>query len=154
MAHPYPAQPGLPPKPADGRTALAAAVLALLGGLLYLAGLVLDVVTLLRFPDDAGRAGVHAAVNAVLASLLLPGGVLLLRRRPAGRVGCIAGSSAALLATLTSMVLAATGLAVVDLGGPGDLAAGGLAALAVVVPPAVATLVLAAAAPTARWCGL
>jgi hypothetical protein len=143
-----------PSTSADGRTALAAAVLALLGGLLYLAGLVLDVVTLLRFPDDAGRAGVHAAVNAVLASLLLPGGVLLLRRRPAGRVSCIAGSSAALLATLTSMVLAATGLTVVDLGGPGDLAAGGLAALAVVVPPAVATLVLAAATPTARWCGL
>ncbi|MFI5591585.1 hypothetical protein ACIA5G_41500 [Amycolatopsis sp. NPDC051758] len=136
----------------EGRTALATAVLALLGGLLYLAGLVLDVVTLVRFPDDAGRAGVHAAVNAVLASTLLPGGVLLLRRQPAGRIGCIAGSAAALLATVTSLVLAATGLAFVDLGGPGDLAAGGLAALAVVLPPAVVTLVLAVSTPAARWC--
>lgn len=137
----------------EGRTALAAAVLALLGGLLYLAGLVLDVVTLVRFPADAGRALVHAVVNAVLVSALLPGGVLLLRRHPVGRIGCIAGSSTALLATLTSLVLSATGLAFVDLGGPGDLAAGGLAALGVVLPPAVVTLVLAVSGPVARWCG-
>jgi hypothetical protein len=142
------------PTAADGRTAIAAAVLALLGGLVYLAGFVLGVVSLVRFPDDAVRTGVRVAVNAVLVALLLPGGVLLLRRHPAGRIACVAGSSAALLATLTSMILAATGLALVDLGGPGDLAAGGPAALAVVLPPAVATLVLAAARPTARWCGI
>jgi hypothetical protein len=53
----------------------------------------LDVVTLARFPDDAGRAAVHAAVNLVLAAALLPGGVLLLRRDPLGRLGCIAGSA-------------------------------------------------------------
>ena len=135
----------------EGRTALAAAVLALLGGLLYLAGLVLDVVALARFPDDAGRVGVHAAVDVVLASTLLPGGVLLLRRQPAGRIGCIAGSSAALLATLTSAVLAAAGL---TFGGPGDLAMGGLTALALVAPPALATLLLAVSAPAARWCGI
>ncbi|GLY35053.1 hypothetical protein Amsp01_010770 [Amycolatopsis sp. NBRC 101858] len=135
----------------EDRTALAAAVLALLGGLLYLAGLVLDVVALARFPGDAGRVGVHTAVDAVLASTLLPGGVLLLRRQPIGRIGCIAGSSAALLATLTSAVLAACGL---TFEGPGDLAMGGLTALALVVPPAVATLLLAVSAPTARWCGI
>ncbi len=133
----------------EGRTALAAAVLALLGGLLYLAGLVLDVVALVRFPADAGRVGVHAAVNAVLALTLLPGGVLLVRRQPAGRIGCVAGSSAALLATLTSAVFAAAG---VTFGGPGDLAVGGLTALALVVPPALVTLLLAGSAPTARWC--
>jgi hypothetical protein len=138
----------------EGRTALAAAVLALLGGLLYLAGLVLDVVAFARFPGDAGRIGVHAAVDVVLASTLLPGGVLLLRRQPIGRIGCIAGSSAALLATLTSAVLAAAGLTFADLGGPGDLAMGGLTALALVVPPAVATLLLAVSAPAARWCGI
>ena len=135
----------------EGRTALAAAALALLGGLLYLAGLVLDVVALVRFPGDAGRVAVRAAVDAVLASTLLPGGVLLLRRQPAGRIGCIAGSSAALLATLTSAVLAVAGL---TFGGPGDLAMGGLTALALVVPPALATLLLAVAAPAARWCGI
>lgn len=134
----------------EGRTALAAVALALLGGLLYLVGLVLDLVALVRFPGDAGRVAVHAAVDAVLASTLLPGGVLLLRRQPAGRIGCIAGSSAALLATLTSTVLAAAGL---TFDGPGDLAMGGLTALALVVPPAVVTLLLAASAPTARWCG-
>jgi hypothetical protein len=134
----------------EGRTALAAASLALLGGLLYLAGLVLDVVALVRFPGDVGRVAVHAAVNAVLASTLVPGGVLLLRRQPVGRIGCIAGSSAALLATLTSAVLAAAGL---TFGGPGDLAMGGLTALALVAPPAAVTLLLAASAPTARWCG-
>ena len=53
---------------------------------------------------------------------------------------------------MTSLVLAATGLAFVDLGGPGDLAAGGLAALAVVLPPAVVTLVLAVSTPAERWC--
>ncbi|RSD13311.1 hypothetical protein [Amycolatopsis eburnea] len=137
----------------EGRTALAAAALSLLGGLLYTAGFVLDVVTLARFPADAARVGLHAAVDAVLASALLPGGILLLRRHPVGRIGCVAGSSAALLATLTSLILAATGLAVVDLGGPGDLAAGGLAALALVLPPSVATLALAASRPAARWVG-
>ncbi|MGW4519966.1 hypothetical protein [Amycolatopsis sp. NPDC004378] len=137
----------------EGRTAIAAAVLALLGGLLYLVGLVLDVVALVRFPEDAGRVGVHAAVDVVLASALVPGGVLLLRRQPAGRIGCIAGSTAALLATLTSTALAAAGLTFVDFGGPGDLAMGGLTALALVVPPALATLLLSVSAPTARWCG-
>lgn len=137
----------------DRRTALTAAALALLGGLVYLAGLVLDVVSLVRHPADAGRVGVHAAVDGVVATLLLPGGVLLLRRHPAGRLGCIAGSSAALLAALTSMVLAVTGLAVVGLGGPGDVAVGGPAAVAVVLPPAVATLLLAASRAAARWCG-
>jgi hypothetical protein len=134
----------------EGRTALAAAVLALLGGLLYLAGLVLDVVALVRFPADAGRVGIHAAVNAVLASTLLPGGVLLVRRQPAGRIGGVAGSTAALLATLTSAIFAAAG---VTFGGPGDLAMGGLTALALVAPPALVTLLLAVSAPTARWCG-
>ncbi|MGW5721810.1 hypothetical protein ACWEVP_36945 [Amycolatopsis sp. NPDC003865] len=133
----------------EGRTARAAALLALLGGVVYLAGLALDVVSLLRFPEDAGRVAIHAAVDAVLASALLPGGVLLLRRQDAGRIGCIAGSSAALLATVTSAALAAAG---VTFGGPGDLAMGGLTALALVVPPALVTLALAASAPAARWC--
>ena len=133
----------------EGRTALAAAVLALLGGAVYLLGLVLDVVSLLRFPADAGRVAIHAAVDLVLAAALLPGGFLLLRRQDAGRIGCVAGSSAALLATLTSAALAAAG---VTFGGPGDLAMGGLTALAVVVPPALVTLALAVSAPVARWC--
>lgn len=133
----------------EGRTALAASVLALLGGAVYLLGLVLDVVSLLRFPGDAGRVVIHAAVDLVLASALLPGGILLLRRQDAGRIGCVAGSSAALLATLTSAALAAAG---VTFGGPGDLAMGGLTALAVVAPPALATLALAVSAPVARWC--
>lgn len=134
----------------EGRTAIAAAVLALLGGLGYLAGLCLDAVALLQFPDDAGRVGIHAAVDLVLVATLLPGGVLLLRREPLGRIGCIAGSAAAVLATLTSAILAAAGLTFVD--GPGGLAAGGLTALAIVLPPAVVTLALAVSRPTARWC--
>jgi hypothetical protein len=138
----------------DARTARAAGVLALLGGLLYLAGLLLDVVTLVRFPDDAGRTALHAAVDLVLATALLPGGVLLLRHDPLGRLGCIAGSATAIVATLTSLLLSAAGLAYVDLGGPGDLAAGGVLALLVVLPPAAATLALAVSAPAARWCGL
>lgn len=108
---------------ATGRTARAAAALAVLGGLLYLAGLLLDVVALVRFPGDAPRTAVHAAVDLLLTAVLLPGGVLLMRHDPLGRLGCIAGSATAIVATLTSLLLAATGLAYVDLGGPGDLAA-------------------------------
>ncbi|MCR6487158.1 hypothetical protein M8542_30450 [Amycolatopsis sp. OK19-0408] len=136
----------------ERRTALAAAVLALLGGLVYLTGLCLDAVALLSFPDDAGRVGLHAAVDLVLVSALLPGGVLLLRREPLGRIGCIAGSCAAMLATLTSTLLAAAGVTFTDFG-PSGLAVGGLGALALVVPPAVVTLALAASGPAARWCG-
>jgi hypothetical protein len=138
----------------DARTARAAGGLALLGGLLYLAGLLLDVVTLFRFPDDAARTAVRAVVGLLLATALLPGGVLLLRRDPLGRLGCIVGSSTAIVATLTSLLLSATGLASLDVGGPGGLVAGGVLALLVVLPPAVATLALAISAPAARWCGL
>lgn len=136
----------------ERRTALVAAVLALLGGLVYLTGLGLDAVALLRFPDDAGRVAVHAVVDLVLVSALLPGGVLLLRREPIGRIGCIAGSCAAVLATLTSTVLGAAGMTFTDLGGPSGLAVGGLGAVAIVLPPAVVTLALAVSGPVARWC--
>ncbi|MFJ1760534.1 hypothetical protein ACIOD2_09475 [Amycolatopsis sp. NPDC088138] len=137
----------------DAGTARAAGGLALLGGLLYLAGLLLDVVTLFRFPDDAARTAVHAVVGLLLTAALLPGGVLLLRRDPLGRLGCIVGSTTAIVATLTSLLLSATGLASLDVG-PGGLVAGGVLALLVVLPPAVATLALAISAPAARWCGL
>ncbi|MFG1643585.1 hypothetical protein ACGFMK_25095 [Amycolatopsis sp. NPDC049252] len=137
----------------DTRTARAAGGLALLGGLLYLAGLLLDVVTLFRFPEDAARTAVHAVVDLLLTAALIPGGVLLLRRDPLGRLGCIVGSATAIVATLTSLLLSATGLASLDVG-PGGLVAGGVLALVVVLPPAAATLALAISAPAARWCGL
>jgi hypothetical protein len=133
----------------EGRTALAAAVLALLGGAVYLLGLVLDVVSLLRFPEDAGRVIIHAAVDLVLASALLPGGILLLRRQDAGRIGCVAGAAegdARRREGRRRQRREQRGRA------PGDLAMGGLTALAVVAPPALATLVLAVSAPAARWC--
>ncbi|SEF27214.1 hypothetical protein SAMN05421837_103685 [Amycolatopsis pretoriensis] len=49
----------------------------------------------------------HLRTARAAAVLALLGGVLLLRRQDAGRIGCIAGSAAAVLATLTAAALAA-----------------------------------------------
>ena len=71
--------------------AVAAAVLALLGGLVYLAGLVLDVVALLRFPGDAGRWPSTLRSTPCSPRRCCPAAFSLLRRQPAAGSAAIAG---------------------------------------------------------------
>lgn len=135
--------PATEPKP-SGATAISAAVLALLGGAVACAGLVLGLTTLLSRTPRFGPAFLGLGISIVLAGLLLPGGILLLRKKPLGRQLVIAGSSLAIVLYLGFLVLVLSGAV-------GGFAGVGAAAVLLFLVPAVATLVLAAAAPTARW---
>jgi hypothetical protein len=133
------------PKP-GGATAVTAAVLAMLGGSVALAGLVLGLTTLLRQTPRFGPAFIGLGISVVVAGLLLPGGILLLRGKPVGRQLVIAGSSLAIVLYLAYLL-------VVLLGAVGGFAGVGAFAVLLFLVPAVATLVLAAVTPTARWLG-
>ena len=90
--------PGVPPKP-SGATAIFAAVLALAGGLWFLSG----VFRWGWYPSVAVH--VSNAANLVLAIPLVLGGILLLTRRPAGRVLCVVGAIPALVSWALAPVL-------------------------------------------------
>ncbi|SFP38038.1 hypothetical protein SAMN05421810_102413 [Amycolatopsis arida] len=128
------------PGPAAPATAVAAGVLALLGALFHLIGVVGGVLALSR---GATTAAVVATLvgNVVLVALLAGGALLLLTRRPAGRVLVAAGSG---LAVLLYVLAAVFGTAV------GDARLVGAAVLLLGVP-ALATLVLATVPATGRW---
>ncbi|HEY0583455.1 MAG TPA: hypothetical protein VGE94_14820, partial [Chloroflexota bacterium] len=89
-------------------------------------------------------------VSALLIGLLLPGGILLLLRKPAGRMLTIDGSALAIVlyAAFFLMTLLGAGQPAIA----GFAAVGALAALLFMVP-AIATLILAIAKPTASWVG-
>jgi hypothetical protein len=87
MGQPYPPVTAKP----NGATAIITAVLAMLMGLWFLLG-----VFRLGF-DTWLPAILSQAANLILGVLLLLGGILLLARKRAGRVLCVAGSIAALL---------------------------------------------------------
>jgi hypothetical protein len=152
---PYPA-PGYgmqPPKP-SGATAIIAGVLAVLGGLLYLVGLVGSVVALATSGSVYWQYFLYLVQDLLLAGTLLPGGILLFLRKPIGRLLTIIGSGLAILVTLVSVVLGAIGLRYLSGGGVGGVYLGGaLFGLLLVLIPAGATLTLAIVKPTALWCG-
>jgi hypothetical protein len=161
---PYPGQPyppapypapryGMQPPPPNGATAIIAGALAVLGGLLYLIGLIGGVVTLASPGFPLWMSLLALVQNIALAGTLLPGGILLFLRKPIGRVLTIIGSGLAILLSLVSVVMSAAGLWYYS-GGLGGLYAGAAyVGLLMVVVPAGATLVLAIVRPTARWCG-
>lgn len=143
MAYPRGQSPDEEPKP-SGATAVTAAVLALLGGVVACAGLVLGLTTLLSRTPRFGPAFLGLGISIVLAGLLLPGGILLLRKRTLGRQLVVAGSSLAIVLYLGFLVLVLSGAV-------GGFAGVGAAAVFLFLVPAVVTLVLAIVAPTARW---
>jgi hypothetical protein len=147
----YPAQnPGYPGgrSAPSGGTAITAGVLAVLGGLWHLAGLIGGVISLSGGHVSAVSVIVGLGVNVVLVGLLLPGGVLLFVKKPAGRWLTIVGSAMAILLYVVSLALAAAGL-----GGAGAVAVGGGIVVLLFCLPAIATLVLAIVKPTAHWAG-
>ncbi|RSM49046.1 hypothetical protein DMA12_04840 [Amycolatopsis balhimycina DSM 5908] len=140
-----------PPQP-NGATAIIAGVLAVLGGLLYLVGLIGGIATL------AGLGPLWMGIlllvqNIVLAGTLLPGGILLFLRKPMGRVLTIVGSGLAILLSVVSVALSAAGVWYYSGGFGGMYAGAAYVGLLMVLVPAGATLVLAIVKPTARWCG-
>ena len=137
---------GLPQAPPKAGTAVAAGVLAIAGGLWFLAGvfwlgwLSYGWIPAL-FPSQV--------TDAVVGLLLLLGGGSLLARVEAGRVLCLAAGVLGLVAPIVGTVLLYQRILVV-VGGPTGI--GPLVARRIVVAlPFVALLVLAALPATRRW---
>jgi hypothetical protein len=91
--------------------------------------------------------------DLLIAGTLLPGGIMLFMRKPAGRMMTIVGSSLAILSFVVALVLAAIGGGILGarLGG-GLLAGTAIGGVVLVLVPAIVTLILAIVKPTARWC--
>ncbi len=137
------------PKPSSA-TAIAAAVFAVVGGLLFLVVSALAVIAVFGSDEFVGEQIVGAVEYLLVAGTLLPGGILLFLHKPAGRTLTVVGSGIAILAIVVNFVLNLMGAAAID----GDFRAGLLGGIALVVVPAVATMVLALVKPTAMWCGI
>ncbi|KDN18437.1 hypothetical protein [Amycolatopsis rifamycinica] len=135
-----------PPKPRAG-TAVAAGVLAVLGGLWFLTGIFWWTVVFGFGPLDLLVPGQIA--DAVIGLLLLLGGSTLLARVEAGRVLCLAAGGLALVALIVASVLRFQRILFV-VGGPTGIGEPVLRGL-VTAAPFVALLVLAARPATRRW---
>ena len=152
--YPYPQAPypapgyGMQPKPPNGATAIIAGILAVIGGVLNLGSLVLNVIGL----AVDGYFGVWQIIFMVqallLAGTLLPGGILLFVRKPAGRMLTMVGSGLAILLAVAGFALSFAHFGQVPTGMLGGQAIG----IVLVVLPAAATLTLALVKPTAEWC--
>lgn len=130
-------------------TAFLAALLAIVGGVWHLGGVVGTVLNLVEGRVSVPDLLVGLTLNLVLATVLISGALLLLRQRNRGRVLIITGTSAALVAYALTAILSMTGVAFVGFVGVGLV--GGLLALLIVVVPTVVTLLLALAPSIGRW---
>lgn len=135
-----------PPKPRAG-TAVAAGVLAVLGGLWFLTGIFWWSLVLGYRQQDLFVPGQLA--DAVIGLLLVLGGVLLLARTDAGRLLCLVAAVVALVALITGVVLRYQRIFFL-VGGPTGIDSAVLRGTVMVLPFA-ALLVLAALPATRRW---
>ncbi len=149
----YPSQggyppPGVAPKP-NGATGIIAAILAILGGVWFFAGMVLHVIEISEHVLYFLVIG--AILDFVSAALLLLGGILLLMRKGAGRVLTAIGAAFTLFMVLVTIVVRSLDLTFYFSYGGLTLFVGVGGVLIQVLIPAIATLVLALIPPTARW---
>ncbi|WP_410596562.1 hypothetical protein [Amycolatopsis sp. lyj-23] len=135
-----------PPKRGTG-PAVAAGVLAVLGGMWFLAGTFWW--TLVLGYDQLDIMVPGQIADAVVGLLLLLGGVSLLGGVAAGRVLCVAAAVLALVALVVALVLRYQRVLFL-VGGPTGLDSDVLRGIVVVVP-FTALLVLAALPATSRW---
>jgi hypothetical protein len=135
-----------PSRPRAG-TAIAAAVLAVLGGMWFLTGIIWASVVLGYGQRDLMVPGQIA--DAVIGLLLLLGGVTLLARAEAGRLLCVATAVVALVALITGTALRYERILFL-VGGPTGIDSDMLRGTAMAAP-FVALLVLAALPATRRW---
>lgn len=129
-----------------GGTGIPAAVLALLGGLFHLIGVAGGAV-MLAGDADLGRALLTFLLHLIVAALLITGGVGLVLAKPFGRAITIVASVVAVLLYASVVVFGSFGIYFLGLA-DNALPLGYSALLCV---PAVLTLALASAPPTARW---
>ncbi|MBE8517546.1 hypothetical protein ILP97_08520 [Amycolatopsis sp. H6(2020)] len=136
-----------PPKSRAG-TAIAAGVLAVLGGLWFLVGIFWATLVLGYDHHDMMVPGQIA--DAVIGLLLVLGGVTLLAGAEAGRVLCLVTAALALAAPIVDTVLRYQYIVVFVVGGPTGINVLVPRAIAIAAP-FVALLVLAALPATRRW---
>lgn len=153
----YPSSPGgvEPAAKPSGGTAIAAGVLASLGGVWAIIFSIVD----LRDASEFATSGVphvwalwlQPIAYIVEVVTLLPGAILLLVRKPVGRWLVVAGSLVHIvqvIVVVSAMLSTVTDQAKV----PGQLVvSGGIIAVVVMLLPAIATLVLALVPLTGRW---
>ncbi|MGW3959317.1 hypothetical protein ACWED2_05810 [Amycolatopsis sp. NPDC005003] len=135
-----------PPKPGTG-PAVAAGVLAVLGGVWFLAGIFWW--TLVLGYDQLDLMVPGQIADAVVGLLLLLAGVSLLAGAEAGRVLCLGTAVVALVALMTGVALRYQRILFL-VGGPTGIDADVPRAIAMAAP-FVALLVLAARPATRRW---
>ncbi|MFE5570749.1 hypothetical protein ACFQ68_37545 [Amycolatopsis japonica] len=149
----YPAPGAYPPpgmaRQPSGATGIIAGILAILGGLWFLAGTVSHVIELSHYVISFLVVG--AVLDFVSAALLLGGGILLLVRKRAGRVLTVIGSAGAIGFVALTFLFRAIGSSFYFSYGGVMLHFGFGWLLFVVLIPAIATLVLALIPPTGRW---
>lgn len=168
----YPAPPvyaNVPSAPSGG-TAITAGVLAILGGLVAAFGAIgaFAATAVVATADDqlselssqygspstglpdwfGGYLIGSGIVNLVVAGLLVVGAIMLFIKKSVGRFLVIAGCALVIVARVVELI--ATSSLAEDL--PGDSLGMGAALSALVLVFPIATLVLAAIPPTARWC--
>lgn len=136
--------------PPTGRTARAAAALTLVGGLMFAAGAGYELISFLNphtSPGDRVLAAIVAPLSLPLWAGLITGAVLLLRRRVAGQIP--------VAVTCGAIVLLGLGL-LFAVGGNAHRPPGALRQATLIVALAAgyaaATLALALAPATRRWC--
>jgi hypothetical protein len=129
-----------------GATGIPAAALALLGGLFHLIGVAGGAV-MVAGDSELDRALLTFVLHLSVAALLITGGVGLVLAKPFGRTITIIGAAVALLLYGAVLVLGALGVFFLGV----STSALPLGYVAILCVPAIATLVLASAPPTARW---
>ncbi|MGK3208244.1 hypothetical protein [Amycolatopsis sp. MEPSY49] len=134
------------PAPRAG-TAIAAGVIAVIGGLWFLAGIFWVSLVVGFGQQDVLAPG--QITDAVVGLLLLLGGVSLLARLEAGRVLCLAAAVLALVAPIVGLALRYQRILFI-VGGPTGIDPAVPRGI-VVALPFVALLVLAALPATRRW---
>ncbi|WP_153029208.1 hypothetical protein [Amycolatopsis sp. YIM 10] len=155
-AQPYPqAPPAYPggampaPKPSGG-TAITAGVLAVLGALWAMFSTVASIIVLSEYSSSLpAMSFIGIGLVGIEALLLLVGGILMFMKKPAGRWLVIAGCALVLVSAVLSIVN--TSMIAAEFGGSGALVGTSAGLVIIVSLPAIATLVLAAVPPTARY---
>ncbi|HEY3707880.1 MAG TPA: hypothetical protein VGL64_00785 [Amycolatopsis sp.] len=154
---PFPAYPGgpgsiQPPKPGGG-TAITAAVLAILGGIVAVISVIGSIAIIVGVSSHFLVLGiVSLVVSLAMAGLLLFGGITLIMHKPIGRLCVMIGCGLTIAYSVVSVILNligtrgfSTGTIAVTYGSFGTILS--------ILPP-IATLILVIVKPTALWVGL
>lgn len=147
---PYPAQ-AAPAQRVSGATAIAAGVLAILGGLWAGIAAVINMAMLDRLSGLGDFFFVWTLITIVLRlvimGLLIGGAIMMFMRKTSGRMLVIIGCGVVIVSSLADLIIAISAFG----GGGRGAIAGGIIGISFVVLPAIITLVLSMLSMTVQW---